>query len=300
MRRAVSLLIPMLLAACGAPDRVPLTPGSMFEVNFDENAAPQTVSHEGVAVTMKLVPVGDEGLTKMVATIKAPGFEPFVAELEETASSHGWHVGIGRLSVDDAVPSVVFQGFTGGAHCRVISQVVRPVASKLALIDFDEVWDGDALDSFPKDVDGDGTVDFVTADTAFNYRFSSYAHSWAPPRIINVASDRTVDVSARAGFRSLFEQFSRDSRAACVDSSNIQPAGSCAGYVASEARLGRGDAAFKFVMQHDVGISSEDLPEGCDVARIDYECPAGNERRFSTFAAALLWFLGEQGYLNQG
>lgn len=284
------------LAACGSSELAPFVPGKMWEVSFDETASPQSIVHDGVSVTLELGPrkVDSDSVS---ATINASGLEGYTIELASASKDYGRTVGIGRLSANDDTPSVLIIGFTGGAHCCIVIQALKPISGKWVTVDFDW-WDGDIPDTFPSDVDGDGTVDFVTGDTAFNYQFSSYAHSWAPPKIINIVGANTVDVSARPGFRQLFENFSKDALEACLEPGNIQPAGACAGYAASEARLGRGDAAFKFVIERKVAAPVDDLPEGCDVALVDSTCPPGQERKFFSFEAALVWFLSERGYLR--
>lgn len=298
MRVAAPLMLLGILTGCGFGGPESLTPGKMFELSFDDGHYTRTVSHQRVEVQVRVVPDGD-GAERTIVSIEVPGFKPFTRNLESTRAGFDREIGIGRISATDEAPGVILQTYTGGAHCCTVVEVVRPIAGKLVSIEFEDAWDGESMSKFPEDLDGDGTVDFIAADDAFNYQFSSYAGSWSPPRILNVLDERVVDVSSHARFRSLFESFSRKARKACLDPDNSEPGGACAGYVASEVRLGRGNQAFDFVMKLPRSLDSGDLPVGCDVPLADSRCPPYQEREFHTFAAALLWFLEEHGYVQR-
>ena len=120
---------------------------------------------------------------------------------------------IGRW--DAARRYVLFQSFSGGAHCCNQIQVVLPGAGRAMIVDLG-AWDGDYIDP-PRDEDGDGTPDFVLYDNAFLYAFSSYAGSWAPPKILDIVDGVPTDVSTRPAFRALFEEDLTRARAACLD-----------------------------------------------------------------------------------
>lgn len=295
MRLLCAAAIATLAAGCERPAPKPIQP-SMVEVSFAETHSPPTVSHAGVTVALELRSSNDDE-KRVVATIEVPGFDTFTREVEATSADYGRYVGIGLIAESDAAPSVILTSYTGGAHCCTVIQVVRPINGKLTLIDVD-TWDGDVPDTFPTDEDDDGTVDFVTSDPAFNYQFSSYAGSFGPPKIINIVGDQSVDVSAKPAFRDLYEDFSRRARGACVDPYNHEPAGACAGYVASEVRLGRGDEAMRFVMSRDLSPTMGAWPDACNVPLKEGPCPAAQTRSFHSFGAALAWFLGENGYLR--
>jgi len=210
--------------------------------------------------------------------------------------SLGW-IGIGKLAVSDETASVLFQSYSGGAHCCWSLMAAVPVDGRFQAVDVGG-WDGTGLEVFPRDVDGDGHVDFVWNDGAFNYAFSSYAGSWPPPQIVNLLHGQVVDVSARPGFDPLFEAFSRKARVACAEE-DIGPErnGACAGYVAAEARLGRLEAALEFADAMADNGPDATLPGGCRTGGSAYACPDDQKIRFEDFSSAIRWFVRDRGYV---
>ncbi|MEM8808501.1 MAG: hypothetical protein AAGF01_20990, partial [Cyanobacteria bacterium P01_G01_bin.38] len=83
---------------------------------------------------------------------------------------------------NDAMPEVVVQDFSGGAHCCTNHVVYRwqPESEDFAAL---ETGYRDGRGGEFRDLDGDGYSEFVTVDNAFLYRFSSYAGSYPPDQI---------------------------------------------------------------------------------------------------------------------
>lgn len=266
-------------------------------VNFSEHPGPATSSAEGVEVTMQ-PNIDSDNQIIVAAAIRIPGFQSIIVN-EESASSASYArwVGIGKLAANDPAPSVLLQGFSGGAHCCATLLVITPSVGRLKVITFDAV-DGEGETSFPRDIDGDGTVDFVRQDDSFRYQFASGAGSYSPPVVLNVYKGQLVDVSVQPAYRTLWIKFAAQTRAACADHSNDDRNGACAAYVAASARLGKFETAMvevdKLVNQKP-GI---ELPTNCAAAQVNYACPAGKEIKFSTFRSALVWFLQKKGYID--
>lgn len=263
-----------------------------IELGNDPSA--KVIIDSDLEVAIQSVPE-DEYSSKAIAAIRYPGFQPMLIELEVSPNGYSRGVGIGKLSAIDPAPSAIFQSFSGGAHCCSTIVAAVPVGGKYKKVVVG-TWDGGGIDEFPRDVDGDGIADFVMNDGAFNYAFSSYAGSWAPPQVKNIYRGQVVDVSSQPEFHALFEEFSSKARIACGDRSNPDRNGACAGYVASEARLGKLEAALKFADAMSYKGGDEILPSGCKVDYIDYVCPPGQEIAFSSFYSAIRWFLNEHGY----
>ena len=79
----------------------------------------------------------------------------------------------------DGEPEVVVEGYTGGAHCCLVLYAYR--------------WNGRAYGARQlngasagyrwADLDGDGRVEWISADARFEARFTAYANSLSPIRI---------------------------------------------------------------------------------------------------------------------
>jgi hypothetical protein len=234
-----------------------------------------------------------------VLTVQMPGYAP--VETQGTAATEGFEhrVAVGRW--DTARPFVLFQTYSGGAHCCTEMQLVYPEDGRLRLVNLGE-WDGGPLDELPTDRNGDGRIDFVFVDNAFLYAFASYAESWAPPIIYNIVNGEAVNVSfpfsRDPGFRPLYEEAMARERQACVHPEDgATPNGACAAYVASAARAGRFDAAWAEMLQAYDRDFDWPLPGGCRVALIDLQCPEGQAIEYDNYPDALRAFLLEQGYL---
>lgn len=285
------------LAALAAALPVSASAQIFRSVDFSEHPGPATISAEGVEVTLQ--PSNDQdGQITVAAAIRIPGLQSIIVT-EESASSAGYArwVGIGKLATSDAAPSVLLQGFSGGAHCCATMQVITPSVGRLKVLSFEPV-DGEGDTSFPRDIDGDGTVDFIRQDDSFRYAFASGAGSYSPPVILNVYKGQVVDVSAQPAYRALWEKYSTRTHAACADRSDEDRNGACAAYVAASARLGN----FQTAMIEADKLANQkpgiELPTNCTAALVDYACPAGKEVKFYTFRSALMWFLQKNGYID--
>lgn len=266
-------------------------------ITFAETPGPATITAEGVEVTLQPM-ASDDDTIDVSAAIRVPGFQSVI--VNEGFGSSAFHerwVGIGKLSVSDPAPSVLLTGFTGGAHCCATLKAIVPVAGKLKTVEFEPI-DGDGGDVFPRDIDQDGIADFERQDDSFRYQFASGAGSISPPMIYNIYKGQIIDVSAQPSFRSIWETFANETRAACADQSNDDRNGACAAYVAAGARLGR----YQQTLAEAEKLASEKndimLPQACSVATGDNQCPPGKEIKFYTFGSALRWFLKDRSYID--
>jgi hypothetical protein len=99
-----------------------------------------------------------------------------------------------------------------------------------------------------RDIDGDGVVDFLRSDSAFNYAFGGYQESVMPPRIWNLIDGRLVDMSTSPRFRSVFVDFLAHERDECLRGQPMVRNPACAAYVAAAARIGQFDAAWRLML----------------------------------------------------
>lgn len=222
------------------------------------------------------------------------GRAPFaVAPIDTVGDTYGYSVGIGRLSPGDSSPAIVIAGYTGGMHCCHTMQVVtlsRGV-EKIAVL---PLRDGESEEGFPRDLDGDGTADFLRPDGRFNYAFTAYAFSVAPPRYFNVIDGEARDVSTAPRYAPLYRKFAVAMRKECTSGQGNR-AGTCVAYAAAMARLGEDEAGIAFAAA--ATERSDWYPYSCTVATDDEGvCPEGKEREFASFEEALRWFLADTGW----
>jgi hypothetical protein len=81
----------------------------------------------------------------------------------------------------DGIPEVLLDAFTGGAHCCQLTQILRAGASGDVRQERNWRDPGYRL----KDLDRDGTPEFVTADAAFGYQFAAFAFSLSPVKVLD-------------------------------------------------------------------------------------------------------------------
>jgi hypothetical protein len=274
MMRTIGPMAAMLMAATpasAAPE--PAVRTGQVGVNLEWPSPPRgaRIRVGEVMLTMRNdVDRADSSVLHRSLTILIPGTPAFTIDPGEDDSFPP-----AVMVVDDSPhqPIVLFQTYSGGAHCCITIKAIVPEGGRLQAV---QVYEGDGgpVETPPRDVNGDGRIDFVFPDNAFYYAFASYAESLAPARIVNIVDGRAVDVSDRPDFRSVYEGEIADARAACIggeggdDGGN--PNGACAAYVAIAARLGRFDAAWAEMLRHyrrDAGI---DFPGDRMEGKLDY------------------------------
>lgn len=264
-----------------------------------------TISSEGVTVTVT-PPVYDDEAEDAQDSFRAsyedatidvqfPGLPSFRVPTDEYRSSpYGISVGIGRLGRGDTAPTVLIAGYSGGAHCCATLQAVslvdgQPISAILPM------KDGDPLDGFPKDIDGDGVRDFRWIDNSLLYAFSSYAASWPVPRIYNLQGGAVADVSRQPGFAAIYRKFASEALAECRER-HVESAAPCAAYAYAMAVQGRAEDGIRTA----VSLAPEPVwyPSDCLVAYVDDECPGDQWRKFAGFEDALRWIMRKNGYLR--
>lgn len=271
--RTIALIAPLLMASPAVAAPAPAVKSGQAGTNLEWPTPPRgaRIRVGEVMLTMRNdVDRADPSILRRSLTVEMPGTAAFtIAANEEDAFPPAVMV----VPNSPQRPIVLFQTYSGGAHCCITVKAIVPEGGGLQAV---PVYSGDGgpVETPPRDVNGDGRIDFVFPDNAFYYAFASYAESLAPARIVNIVDGRAVDVSDRPDFRSVYEGEIADARAACIggeggdDGGN--PNGACAAYVAIAARLGRFDAAWAEMLRHyrrDAGI---DFPGDRMEGKLDY------------------------------
>ena len=237
----------------------------------------------------------DPAMYVPLLTVRMPGMEPVRLEGELTSPGFEHRATVGRW--DAQRPYVLFQSFSGGAHCCTTFELVYPEDGRLRVVDLGE-WDGGYWDDLPTDRNGDGRLDFVFADNAFYYAFASYADSWAPPTIRNVVDGEVVDVSSDPSFRPLYEEELERVRPACVAPAEDRITnGACPAYVAIAARVGQFDRAWAEMLRSYDRNFEWTLPTGCKIDPGEGLCPEDQQVEYDNYPDALRAFLIDLGYI---
>jgi hypothetical protein len=198
-------------------------------------------------------------------------------------------------NIRGAVPVLMAQAFTGGAHCCVAAKLIGLSNGRLTVLDLGQ-WDGEGI-PVPEDISHDGIADFVLRDDRFLYAFASYASSFAPPRIYNVTGGRMIDVSGRSEFRELFAKTMSEAGKQCISGSSADERnGACPAYVAAAARLGLAEEAWPRMLGAYDGSTEWSFPTGC-VIPVVKDCPEALQVKYASYPEALLHFLKDRGYL---
>jgi len=292
----------LILAAPAAAQRGARTAAVGQHIDWSAERDPRPVTYRAGGFTLAMRPQTGEGessdMQHLSLTVSMPGMAPVTVDGNDTSPRYEHRVTVADWDAHRRY--VLFQSFSGGAHCCTSIKAIVPEGGALHVFDLGE-HDGDYLDALPRDIDGDGTIDFVFRDGAFLYAFSSYAESYPPPQVWNIVDGRLVDVSSRPGFRPLFEEAIRDARNLCLHpEGDINPNGVCAGYVAMAARLGRFDAAWAEMLRAYRRDVDWDLPPGCRRVMPENEaCPDADQIRYPDYPEALRHFLIDLHYIER-
>ena len=139
----------------------------------------------------------------------------------------------------DGEPELLVDAYTGGAHCCALTEILR--FNGTAYTTFEASWGNIGYEL--KDLDADGRPDFVTADDAFSYAFSSYAGSYHPPLVLD------YDATAKGSFSDVTRRFPALARKNAKDAlhtlararrQHFETLGAVSAYVADLYLLGRG------------------------------------------------------------
>jgi hypothetical protein len=255
-----------------------------------QNGDPKTYTFGTYTLTLSSNKAdGQTGMPHL--SVSAPGLPPIELDGMEGGEVARAEFAVLKLSARER-PSVVFDSYSGGAHCCVDVVVLQPMGKKWNRIDLGS-WDGGGI-AYPKDVDGDGVVDFAFVDNAFLYAFDCYACSRPPPMIFNIVDGEAVDVSKAPRYAPLFRADMVEAKEGCAAHSN----GVCAGYVADAARLGQFDDAWKFMLANYNKTLTWDYPRHCEGEMVGGHC-RGTELKPKNFPQALKWFLQDTGYIRK-
>ncbi len=141
----------------------------------------------------------------------------------------------------DGEPEVLLDLYSGGAHCCFSTWIYHYTQGAIPLYS-PLVHDWGNAGHRLEDLDGDGSLEFVSADDAFSYAFTSYAASRRPPRIWRFDGRQLENVTRE--YPKLIEEDAVRCWSAFEELSPKDPKGDevrgvAAAYVADHCLLGR-------------------------------------------------------------
>ncbi len=261
---------------------------AQLEISFETSAFSNlTLSEGSVSINLNYTPPNYDSLADDVGErlqyqVYYDG-QPFV---EAAAEAFGFS-SVSLQDLDgDRTAEVIVKDFSGGAHCCTSTVVYSWQGDGFSQVETGYL-DGDGGQF--EDLEGDGNYEFVSADNAFLYAFSSYAGSFPPLRVM-AFSDGTFTDTTRQYPELIRERI--DSTEGLLNESEfvIERNGLLASYVASKILVGEYESGWAYMLDR-YDKSSE---WGLDIYSADGEVVG----RYPDFPTALRAFLEETGYLS--
>lgn len=190
----------------------------------------------------------------------------------------------------DGVPEVIFDRFTGGAHCCSIYTIHSWQGDRLYRT-VTQPLDASAAGPF-KDLNGDGYSEWLSADPRFLYAFSSYASSWPPTITLSFREGSLIDTSQQfqEEMRSTAYGMYISTRQSTPKNPMLGVNGILAGYVAQKILMGEYQSGWEYMLAH--------FDPGDDWGLSERNSAGATLITFPDYPTALAHFLTDLGYLT--
>lgn len=215
-----------------------------------------------------------------------------LSEAFKNPAEYASSVKLVKLFPDSEYPQILFDAYTGGAHCCTMTEIL--LASKSGNWQFADFGyrDGDELKF--EDATGAGNYVVIGVDESFNYTFDCYACSRPPIKIEEFKNGQLNDVTQEPRFRDRLKyelkQIESDR------STNWHSNGFLAGWAALKSLLGEQDDAFRRLLPLHDRTNQFGFME-CAVPASIGKCPA-DKRKLIPFPEGLKKHLVSQKYLT--
>lgn len=212
-------------------------------------------------------------------------------------------VQLADLDPSNKYPEVILSSFTGGAHCCT---EIKALTSDASGNNWSEVKLG-SYDGGPgpaKDPLNNGRYYITVSDDRFLYKFTNYACSSSPTRLLRLDGKNLKDVTLDQAFvayhakalKSFEESFPAEgderTRSDCIN-------GFLAGYVATKALVGELESGWQAMLKAYFRGSDWGLKE-CQAGYDEKGDCKGPETVYSSFPEALKALLLRSGYIKVG
>jgi hypothetical protein len=289
MTPAQRILVPAALACLGLSPS-PAFAQAQVSIGFDADRA--MVGKGAVEVTV--TSSGDnlnDGMRLPFAEV-SEGDRKVATLTDENGASENpiASVRIVELDSTNETPEVVFNSFSGGAHCCAgVKVALKGASGSWRQVD---IGSFDGSGDFVEDVDGDGRSEFVTVDNAFLYAFDSYAGSFAPLKILAVDSGELKDVTREERFQSRHRSWLEEQTKAAREASAESAAGFLVGRLAMRQLLGEGPAAMG---EFEAAAKAAKIGPVDACPDLSFDCENGGKKP-QPFIAVVKAFMEKNGY----
>ena len=184
----------------------------------------------------------------------------------------------------DGTSEAIVQGYSGGAHCCTDTLVYSWQDGAFKTLETGYL---DGLGGEFTDLDGNGLSEFVSVDNQFLYRFSSYAGSFPPPRILTYKAGNFTETTKQYPAE-IRKSIARIEEIFADSNFSGERNGLLAGYVAMKSLVGEYEAGWQYMLERYDSTSDWGLEIRDD---------KGEEvDKYPDFPTALEAFLSEAGY----
>ena len=287
--RGLGVLVLVALAWCFAAAAQAAT------VWFDWQASRDGVGHtytaQGMTLRVTTTRVAGEGTAIPVLTLSAPGAAPVrltgVSGFDDPAAL----IGVTRLDAASPGPQVLFQTFSGGAHCCTTLHLATFAGG--AWRTFELTYDGPPGREVLNADAARGSPVLAIGDENFDYAFASHAGSFMVGRFYTVRHGQLYDISGERRFAATRRAAAAEALGDCRGDGERN--GACAAYVAEASLAGKHDAAWRRMLTH-YDRTSTNWQDGCRTDADADHCPKADVITFKSFPESLTWFLWRYGY----
>ena len=215
-----------------------------------------------------------------------------LSEAFKNPAEYASSVKLVKLFPDSEYPQILFDAYTGGAHCCTMTEIL--LASNSGNWHFADFGyrDGDKLKF--EDTTGAGNYVVIGVDESFNYTFDCYACSRPPIKIEEFKNGQLNDVTREPRLRDRLKYELQ--RIESDPSTNWNSNGFLAGWVALKSLLGEQNDAFRRLLPLYDRTNQFGVME-CVIPASIGKCPA-DKRKFIPFPEGLKKHLVSQKYLT--
>lgn len=157
----------------------------------------------------------------------------------------------------DGTPEVIVRSYSNGGHCCTTITIYT--------------WQGERFTTFEterlnsrggrfEDLNGDGLIEFISADDSFLYRFAPYSSSFSPPVIYTFQSGELIETTREHPER-IREAITQMETTIEGRLDNEDRNGWLAGYVASKALVGEYEEGWQYMLERYNAEAAENYPE---------------------------------------
>ena len=210
----------------------------------------------------------------------------------KNASDYESSIKLVKLKKDSEFPEVIFDFFTGGAHCCTVSKILYSTHEGSWQIADLGLRDG--IDIQFEDITGEGNFVIIGLEDSFYYTFDCYACSRPPIKIEEFRNGHLDDVTREPRFKKRLK--SELLKIESDKNADWNSNGFLAGWVALKSLLGEQNDAFRRLLPLYDRTNQFGVME-CVIPASIGKCPA-DKRKFIPFPEGLKKHLVSQKYLT--